>query len=547
MLSSLSRSIGSVLVRRGLGEKLRDRCEVVECCGIVGYAGPQDASTILTTGVELLQNRGYDSCGIATCFKKKLITTKFASKGTTSDCVDSLKHASAARHGGHNIGIAHTRWATHGGKTDQNAHPHSDFKNRIALVHNGTIDNFLELKQELKAHGIQFKSETDTEVIANLIGYYLDKNYTLENAVRKAVSRLTGTWGIAVIHKDDANGIVCARNGSPLIIGSAPGQIFVASEPLAMAEHTNEFVALNDGDVVYVNSSTGITDIVDGRDKRTIEIEDVKHNPSPHAHWTEREIYEQPEALSRALNYGARLGKGGSRIKLGGLEQNEAQLKKLKRMVITGCGTSLNAGLYGELLMRSLGCFDSVYTVDSSEVDSRTFGKSGDDTALLALTQSGETRDVVTALQEATKMNMRLVSVVNQVGSLVARMSGCGVYLNAGREVAVASTKAFTSQVAVLALIACWFAQLKETGNTTVDHLVLACESVYPCMSGHAYRCDSVCMHTRVNLFMHPYRCPLYWQCTNSQWWHPNFLLLTNNARCVTVSIHTCGSVCTHV
>eukprot|EP01055_Gregarina_sp_Pseudo9_P004959 Gregarina_sp_Pseudo_9__4958@NODE_519_length_2654_cov_23_733461_g490_i0_p1_GENE_NODE_519_length_2654_cov_23_733461_g490_i0NODE_519_length_2654_cov_23_733461_g490_i0_p1_ORF_typecomplete_len650_score193_40SIS/PF01380_22/1_5e23SIS/PF01380_22/1_1e28GATase_6/PF13522_6/2_9e41GATase_6/PF13522_6/3_2e03GATase_7/PF13537_6/1_8e18GATase_4/PF13230_6/7_8e13bactPGI_C/PF10432_9/3_3e02bactPGI_C/PF10432_9/4_6e05SIS_2/PF13580_6/9_7e03SIS_2/PF13580_6/0_9SIS_2/PF13580_6/0_18Hydrolase/PF00702_26/0_4_NODE_519_length_26 len=463
----------------------------VHCCGIVGYAGHQDASKILCNGVDLLQNRGYDSCGISTMSKKKIFTTKFASRGSTSDSVDLLKQHAPLKHTGHNIGIAHTRWATHGAKTDENAHPHSDWKGRISLVHNGTIDNFDDLKSELVKAGIPFKSETDTEVIANMIGRYLDQGQSFQQAVKSAVSRLRGTWGLLILHRDHPNGFMVARNGSPLILGSSGGEVFVASEPLALAEHTNEYLALNDGDICYV-SNTGLDHLRSGRDARAIPTQNLETEPTPFKHWTVKEIYEQPQSLGRALNFGGRLNAIGPKsVKLRGLDDNEKNLSKINHLVITGCGTSFYAGMFGQLLMRHIGCFNSVDLVDSSEVDSCTFSRNAAECGILALSQSGETRDVVQALEQADALKIKKMSIVNAVGSLVARMTSCGVYLNAGREVAVASTKAFTSQVAVLGLVAIWFAQKKNVDNDTVVGAVADAIHRLPVVASQALACDS--------------------------------------------------------
>lgn len=301
-----SKALISSTLSNTLKRIYRDKIGDVSCCGIVAYSGCQDAVNILCNGVALLQNRGYDSCGVSTISKKKLITTKFASRGSTSDSVDLLLTHAPQRHIGHSIGIAHTRWATHGAKTDENAHPHCDWKSRISLVHNGTIDNFDVLRKELMDKQIPFTSETDTEVIANLIGFYLDEKKSFQEAVQLAVERLRGTWGLVIMHKDLPNGFMAARNGSPLILGASGKEIFIASEPLALAAHTNEYLALNDGDILWISNS-GIDHLTEGRDKRQIPKQDVQLDPTPFLHWTIKEIYEQPQSLARALNFGGRL------------------------------------------------------------------------------------------------------------------------------------------------------------------------------------------------------------------------------------------------
>ena len=414
------------------------------CCGIVGYIGTGDVEPVLMEGIEILQNRGYDSCGITTIGSDgQLITTKFASKGTTSDCIQLLKKEAPVVHGGHHIGIAHTRWATHGGKTDTNAHPHMDWKKRISLVHNGSIDNFAQLKKDLIAKGCIFMTETDTEVIANLIGYHLELGHSFEDAVAESISQLQGTWGLCVIHKDYPDRIVLARNGSPLLVGSSDGQVFIASEPAALARHTSQYLMLKDGEIAIVTSK-GIDQLLESRDMHRIASETVETSPDPFPHWTLKEIFEQPQSLARALNYGGRIMAHGNRVKLGGLDQN-TDLLAIRNLLLAGCGTSLYAGMYGEQLMQWLACFDQVRAVDATELEQHMLPRH--DAGILLLSQSGETLDTIRACQVADEHGVRKFSIVNAVGSLLARMTSCGVYLNAGREVAVASTKAFTSQV----------------------------------------------------------------------------------------------------
>lgn len=424
----------------------RDKSDA-RCCGIVGYIGTGNVEPVLMEGIEILQNRGYDSCGMTTIANDgQLVTTKFASRGTTSDCIQLLKKEAAAHHGGHHIGIAHTRWATHGAKTDTNAHPHMDWKRRISLVHNGTIDNFSQLKKDLIAKGCLFMTETDSEVIANLIGYKLDLGLSFEEAVAESVSQLQGTWGLCVIHKDFPDRIVLARNGSPLLVGSSDGQVFIASEPAALARHTSQYLMLQDGEIAIVTSK-GIDQLLESRDMHRISAETVETSPDPFPHWTLKEIFEQPQSLARALNYGGRIMAHGNRVKLGGLDQNK-DLLAIRNLLLAGCGTSLYAGMYGEQLMQWLACFDQVRAIDATELEQHSLPKH--DAGILLLSQSGETLDTIRACQIADEHAVRKFSIVNSVGSLLARMTSCGVYLNAGREVAVASTKAFTSQVSCI-------------------------------------------------------------------------------------------------
>lgn len=433
---------------------------IAENCGIVGVVSDDsdEASEYLIEGLTILKNRGYDSAGIASVSKdgQKLSITKYASEKTTSDSIDRVA-GGIADHKGHSIGIAHTRWATHGGKTDANAHPHTDYKNRIAVVHNGTINNAYELKKGLVAEGIKFTSETDTEVIAHLIGKNLDRGENIKDAVSHALSLCDGSWGLAVIHKDSPKQVVVACNGSPMTIGLGRGKTFIASETSAFSKYTKSFISMKDGEigVIRASDSEGV-DI--GRIEQAPE-NDVLLTPAPYPHFTIKECIEQPEAIARALGHGARMN--GNRIVLGGLDTNIGMLAEIKNMIITGCGTSKQAAELGARIMRDLACFDTVQVLDAAELDRSTLPlKNG---GLLAVSQSGETKDVFRAVTLAqNEAGIPVLSVVNSVGSLIARSTGMGVYLNAGREHAVASTKAFSTQVTVLALIALWFRQTRE-------------------------------------------------------------------------------------
>lgn len=425
-------------------------------CGIVGVVGSADAVNTIIDGLTILESRGYDSAGIATVRADgTIVTTKFAS-GENGNAVGRL-HIVAAEHAGNTVGIGHTRWATHGGKTDENAHPHSDQKGRIALVHNGIIENSHKLKAELEKDGVIFSSQTDTEVIAQLIGKQLDAGASLEDATKKALAALEGTWGIAIVSPLLPNAIIAARSGSPLVVGVGKGAMYVASEPSAFNAHTREFIALQNGElaVIRADGTTLDTSRIEQAAEETIAL-----SPAPYEHWTIKEIMEQPEALSRTLNNGARLPNDFD-VKLGGLERNKESLLSIRHLVIAACGTSYHAGLYGALGMRALQAFETVQVVDASEITPHHFAPSG--AGLLVLSQSGETKDTHRALVMAQKHGVPTFSVVNAVGSLIARSTKCGVYLNAGREHAVASTKAFTTQVMAMEMIAAWFSMHRNT------------------------------------------------------------------------------------
>ncbi len=427
-------------------------------CGIIGVVGDRNAVNIIIDGLAILESRGYDSAGVATVAETgKIHTTKFAS-GVEANAIARLRER-ITDHAGDTFGIGHTRWATHGGKTDENAHPHWDDKKRLALVHNGVIENSHILKAELEASGVTFRSQTDTEVIAQLIGKYLDSGETLDVATKHALAKLEGTWGIAVVSPLMPNTIIAARSGSPLVVGVGKGTMYIASEPSAFSNHTREFIALQNGEFALI-TPTGTT-----LDTSRIELapeEVIELSPTPFPHWTIKEIMEQPDALARTLNHGARIPNAFD-VKLGGLERNKETLLNIRHLVIAACGTSYHAGLYGALGMRALKAFDTVQVVDASELTPHHFAP--DNAGLLVISQSGETKDTHRAVVLAQDLGIPTFSVVNAVGSLIARTTKCGVYLNAGREHAVASTKAFSTQVVALELIAAWFSMYRATAH----------------------------------------------------------------------------------
>ncbi|KAH0482481.1 MAG: uncharacterized protein KVP18_004306 [Porospora cf. gigantea A] len=451
-----------------------------ECCGIVAVvaseSSPLDARRVLVDGIEVMQNRGYDSCGIATLEMAGLMVSKFASRFGRVDCVKTLAD-NLEKHSAHSkIGIGHTRWATHGGKTDENAHPHCDHKQRVALAHNGVIYNFAELRKEMEAKGVTFRSETDSEVIANLIGVCLDEGQAFVPAVHSCLERLEGTWGLAIIHKDYPNQIVAACHGSPMVFGvqkhpskSEQVQIYAASEPSVLSLYVDSFTVLEDGETVVL-APDNVGELVKRR-HLAVPHKDLRMTPEPFPTWTEREIYEQPETTRRAL--AGRLT--GNEVKLGGLRNIMPFMKDLRELVFVGCGTSFHAATYGSLLMRYVNGADTVRTLDATEMTEDDLPRRDPNhSAVFFLSQSGETLDVMKAARIVKKGDAMVASIVNVVGSALARLTECGLYLNAGREVAVASTKAFTSQVTVLAMLACWMSQIKGTRGARCHEIIAA-------------------------------------------------------------------------
>ncbi|ETO21686.1 hypothetical protein RFI_15517 [Reticulomyxa filosa] len=589
----------------------------VNACGIIGMVGNEPVIDYLLSGLNILQNRGYDSAGIATIgandvvikevapnlgqstFQSiksslksgtpldnasstpsltslkpsmrhsssnlELFITKHASKGSTSDSLDLLKKEvlsytytymyiyihiymcicvyigiaytydvrntkkkkkmkAPANHAKHTCGIGHTRWATHGAKTDLNAHPHSDYKQRLALIHNGTIENCHEVKQRLLQQGIPFFTQTDTEVICNLVGTYLDANKTPEEALRCALRELEGSWGIAMICKDRPHEIYCARNGSPLVIGLDRGRNFVASEHTAFQQYTNEYIALKDGEIAVVTAN-GVS--LDKSRLQKAEKEHIPLSPSPFPHWTIKEIMEQPEAVLRSLGYGSRLC-NDHLVKLGGLEKSEDMLLSIKHLVMVGCGTSYHAALYAQRLMKYLNAFETVSVEDAAEVTVDTFPSRMlqinltfypfkkkkyiyiYSAGMLVISQSGETKDVLNTLNVAEMLSIPRFSVVNAVGSAIARSTGCGVYLYAGREHGVASTKAFLTQVTALGLIAGWFAQKRSQEQMKVFQDIGATSQKLSSSHGHRPPLHVVDEQRRKELVDALLRLPLY-------------------------------------
>jgi glucosamine--fructose-6-phosphate aminotransferase (isomerizing) len=430
-----------------------------DACGILAYVGDEDpALQHLLDALRVLQRSGYDSAGIATIQPGSGISvTKYANGA--KDAVERVRIEAPEKHSLHKIGVVHTRWATHGAKTDENAHPILDQKGRIAIVHNGTLENSKGLKDELLKKGVQFATQTDTEVIAQLIGTYLDEGLDLEDAFNKSLARLEGTWGIVMIAKDKPDQLIAARHGSPLVVGVGKDKVFVSSDHTAFSKYTSEYIELKDDEVAVLTSKKVNLDL--SRILHFPAVNEADLIPHPYPHWTLREILEEPEAAARALNFGGRLFMGNT-VRLGGLDANRDMLLNVQNLIITGQGSSLNAGLYGACLMRWLGSFRTVQTFDASEIGISEFSSPASQTGLLALSQSGETKTVLDSLKVAESVGVPRFSIVNNVGSKVARFTNCGAYVNAGKEHAVISTKGFLSQVIVSGLVASWFAQNRE-------------------------------------------------------------------------------------
>jgi glucosamine--fructose-6-phosphate aminotransferase (isomerizing) len=420
-------------------------------CGIVGYIGRKQAAGVLVEGLKRLEYRGYDSAGVCVCHEGELCICKAA--GRVMAVEEQLVADRRFELG--TVGIAHTRWATHGEPSQANAHPHTDGRGRIAIVHNGIIENYATLRQFLANKGHTFRSETDTEVLAILIGeLYHDAAATLEEAVQAALREVTGTYGIAVMSADEPDKIVAARKGSPLIIGVGTDEYLIASDAAAIIAHTANVIYLNDNEMAVV-SRDGIRTLTIDNVPVTKEVERIEWSLEEIArggfeHFMLKEIFEQPEALRNCLR--GRLDLRDQRIQLGGLDRVRRELVKTRRIVISACGTAWHAGLVGEYLFEDLARIPTDVEYASEFRYRNPIIEDG--TAFLAISQSGETADTLAALREAREKGALVLGIVNAVGSTLARETDAGVYIHAGPEIGVASTKAFTCQVAVEAMMA---------------------------------------------------------------------------------------------
>lgn len=426
-------------------------------CGIMGYIGAHEAWPIVMSGLKRLEYRGYDSAGIATLHRNRLKVAKQVGHLSALDRAysDGLPGV---------VGIGHTRWATHGGISQKNSHPHVDPDDSVAVVHNGIIGNYEELRTELMEEGNVFRSETDTEVLAHLIGRALKDGAanSLVDAVRAALLRIEGTVGLLALSRKDPGHIVAARIGSPVVIGIAEDGTFLASDPNALVGHTKRIVFLDDSEVAEVSAHEFQTfDLHKRRTEKTIEelaYEPGDYSLAGYPHFMLKEISEQPAALHRTTQ--GRFDAAAGTARLGGMEDLGRRIFDLKRFVLFGCGTSLHAAQVGRYLFERYARIPTS-AEDPAELRSRNPIVTHD-TLYIAITQSGETADTLSALNEIKMRGGLVAGVTNAVGSTVARETDCGTYIHAGPEISVASTKAFTSQVAALSLMALKFARMRS-------------------------------------------------------------------------------------
>jgi glucosamine--fructose-6-phosphate aminotransferase (isomerizing) len=438
-------------------------------CGIVGYIGGRQAVPILLEGLKRLEYRGYDSAGIAVVAEGRVLVEKKA--GKISDLIAHLQGRDLPG----TVGIGHTRWATHGEPNDTNAHPHVDCTGEIALIHNGIIENYAALKAELIAKGHRFRTETDTEALAHLIEEFYRRNGSLEESVRSALLQVQGTFGIAVISRREPDLLVAARRGSPLVLGLGEREYFLASDPNALVPFTQHVMYLDDDEVAVVRKDGLLVKTL--RDvtveKKAVELgldlERIEKGGYPHVML--KEIMEQPETIQDSMR-GRLLPEEGT-ARLGGIQHEIPSLLYARRMLFTACGTSWHAALIGEYLIEE-------FVRTPVEVEYASEFRYRDpvidrDTVVWAISQSGETADTLAAIREAKRKGAKVFGICNVVGSSIARETDAGIYLHAGPEIGVASTKAFTSQVTVLTLLALLLGRMRSLsaaqGREMVAHL----------------------------------------------------------------------------
>lgn len=450
-------------------------------CGIIGYVGKRSAAGIIVRGLKRLEYRGYDSAGIALVdgglyYRKK--------QGKIADLEGVLDYPALERY---RTGIGHTRWATHGVPSDRNAHPHLCCAGKIALVHNGIIENFASIKRTLLDKGHTISSETDTEVVVHLIEYYYSNN-TLIDAVMKALSKIEGTFGIAVVSSDEPDRIIAARRGSPLILGVGDDEMILASDASAIVEHTRRVIYLEDNEMLEITGGEYRTyDLEKNRKSKTVEDIDwdiALIEKQGYDHFMLKEIYEQPETILNAFRGRVLPDLGTAR--LDGLRLTDDELNSIERIIFIACGTSWHAGLVGEYLIEQYARIPVEVEYASEFRYRRPILRKGD--LVIVISQSGETADTLAALREAKARGVRVLGITNVVGSTIARESDGGVYIHAGPEIGVASTKAFTSQITVLILITILLSRRRdmtaEKGRGIIEDLMRIPEYVTKILEG---------------------------------------------------------------
>ncbi|MFQ5769378.1 MAG: glutamine--fructose-6-phosphate transaminase (isomerizing) [bacterium] len=427
-------------------------------CGIVGYIGNKEAVPILIEGLKRLEYRGYDSAGVAVLTNGKILIEKQSGKIKELEKIISQRELSGKS------GIAHTRWATHGHPTTENAHPHADCSGRLALIHNGIIENYSAIKTQLKANGHRFITETDTEALVHLIEEYYNNGNSLEEAVRVALSQVEGTYGIVIISSSEPETLIAAKKGSPLVVGIGEHEYVVASDVSAIISHTKEVTYLEDNEIAIINRDKVVIKTIDNievnKKVEKIAFDLDKIEKSGYDHFMLKEIMEQPQTIEDAMR-GRLISEEGT-VRLGGIQHEVDSLIYAPQILFSACGTSWHAALIGEYMIEEF-----VRTMVEVEYASEFRYRDpviDRGSVMFVISQSGETADTLAALKEGKRKGAKVLGICNVVGSTIARESDAGVYLHAGPEIGVASTKAFTSQVTVLALLTLLLARMRNIG-----------------------------------------------------------------------------------
>jgi glucosamine--fructose-6-phosphate aminotransferase (isomerizing) len=435
-------------------------------CGIFGLVLLENRNLyqLIIDGLAQLQNRGYDSAGLCAITGGSFEVHKCASTNKT-DALEKLTSVKSEYFNNAYIGFGHNRWATHGGKTDINAHPQLSSSGAFAIVHNGIIENYKELKNILLSEGFNFVSQTDTEVIVNLIQFNYKKCSNVYESIKKTIESLTGTYGLIIQSIFEPDILYCVRNGSPLLVSQNEDKIIVTSEQSGFCGMMLNYITLHNDDICIISRLNGNLSVKTKQiyKKKNVTISDFELTPHPFIHWTLKEIYQQPRVILNTINNGGRI-KNETDVKLGGLEQHTNMLKNVNNIILLGCGTSYFAGLYGMHYFKQLCNFNNVQVFDGADFNEYDIPKIGT-TALILISQSGETKDLHRCIEIAKNNNLITIGIVNVVDSLIAREVDCGIYCNSGKEVGVASTKAFTSQVVCLSMAALWFSELHKVNK----------------------------------------------------------------------------------
>lgn len=438
-------------------------------CGISAYLGNEDCFPYIINGLEKLQYRGYDSAGICSIDeKRRMICHKYASSdGSAMAEMTGVKklRENEKDHKGCKIGIGHTRWATHGEKSDRNAHPHIDYSGRFAIVHNGTIENYQEIKNELiQKYDIQFRSQTDTEVMINLISVLYDKHRDVLTAIKNATQQLLGTWAVGILCADTPNIVYYATNGCPLLIGYGENIRMIVSQQMGFHPSIKNYIALKDGDVgcIALASESELKYELKSLSsfRECSAYSEVVEAPA--SYYTLKEIYEQVESASRCIAsylHFSDFSERDQRVKLDSVDSKKHLFTNAKHVLLLGCGTSYYAGCHGSHFFKDIANMDTVQALDGGEFTAADIPKSKQQTIMILLSQSGETKDLHRCLKIAKENKINTIGVINAIDSLIGREVDCQLYIQAGREIGVASTKSFTCQVISLACIALWFAQ----------------------------------------------------------------------------------------